>query len=88
MRLCLNSYALELGSKENGLVAQCLQKAVNAAMAIIQAHHESSQTDLALSFASDVSPLSVHGGHWLIRTVRYHIPPPGSSLPPSDSEIG
>lgn len=36
-----------------------LRKAVNAATSTIQTHSESSQTDLALSFATDVS-LSFH----------------------------
>ncbi|WRT67431.1 uncharacterized protein IL334_004402 [Kwoniella shivajii] len=53
MRLCLNSFALKSGPEEDELVAQCLKKALNAAMSTIQTHHESSQTDLALSFATD-----------------------------------
>jgi hypothetical protein len=55
MRLCLNSYALKAGPDEDELAAQCLKKAMNAAMSTIQTHFESSQTDLALSFATDVS---------------------------------
>jgi len=55
MRLCLNSYALKAGPDEDELVGQCLKKALNAAMSTIQTHFESSQTDLALSFATDVS---------------------------------
>nr|XP_019013828.1 uncharacterized protein I206_01902 [Kwoniella pini CBS 10737]OCF52609.1 hypothetical protein I206_01902 [Kwoniella pini CBS 10737] len=53
MRLCLNSFALKSGPEEDEVVAQCLKKALNAAMSTIQTHHESSQTDLALSFATD-----------------------------------
>ena len=54
MRLCLNSYALKAAPDGDELVAQCLKKALNAAMSTIQTHYESSQTDLALSFATDV----------------------------------
>ncbi|WVQ78436.1 hypothetical protein IAT38_000522 [Cryptococcus sp. DSM 104549] len=53
MRLCLNSFALKSGPDGDDLVAECLKKALNAAMSTIQTHHESSQTDLALSFATD-----------------------------------
>ncbi|WWC60802.1 uncharacterized protein I303_103378 [Kwoniella dejecticola CBS 10117] len=53
MRLCLNSFALKSGPEEDEVVAQCLKKALNAAMSTIQTHHESSQTDMALSFATD-----------------------------------
>ncbi len=55
MRLCLNSFALKSGPDEDEMVAQCLKKGLNAAMSTIQTHFESSQTDLALSFATDVS---------------------------------
>jgi hypothetical protein len=55
MRLCLNSYALKSAPEEDELIALCLKKALNAAMSTIQTHYESSQTDLALSFATDVS---------------------------------
>ncbi|KAK8869531.1 hypothetical protein IAR55_000097 [Kwoniella newhampshirensis] len=53
MRLCLNSFALKSGPDEDPFVAQCLKKALNAAMSTIQTHFESSQTDMALSFATD-----------------------------------
>ncbi|WVR05443.1 hypothetical protein IAU60_002459 [Kwoniella sp. DSM 27419] len=53
MRLCLNSFALKSAPEEDELVAQCLKKALNAAMSTIQTHYESSQTDMALSFATD-----------------------------------
>ncbi|WWD16207.1 hypothetical protein CI109_100633 [Kwoniella shandongensis] len=53
MRLCLNSFALKSGPDEDPYVAQCLKKALNAAMSTIQTHYESSQTDMALSFATD-----------------------------------
>ncbi|WWD01078.1 hypothetical protein V866_008016 [Kwoniella sp. B9012] len=53
MRLCLNSFALKSGPEGDEVVAQCLKKALTAAMSTIQTHHESSQTDLALSFATD-----------------------------------
>ncbi|WWC89732.1 uncharacterized protein L201_004657 [Kwoniella dendrophila CBS 6074] len=53
MRLCLNSFALKSSPEEDEIVSQCLKKALNAAMSTIQTHHESSQTDLALSFATD-----------------------------------
>lgn len=55
MRLCLNSFALKSSPDEDDFVAECLKKALNAAMTTIQTHYESSQTDLALSFATDVS---------------------------------
>lgn len=54
VRLCINSYALKAGADQDAYMAQCLKKALVAAMATIQAHHEASQTDLALSFANDV----------------------------------
>ncbi|KAL0254206.1 hypothetical protein I308_101586 [Cryptococcus tetragattii IND107] len=53
MRLCLNSFALKSSPDEDEFVAECLKKALNAAMTTIQTHYESSQTDLALSFATD-----------------------------------
>ncbi|ORX33857.1 hypothetical protein BD324DRAFT_206404 [Kockovaella imperatae] len=53
LRLCLNSYALKAGADEDEEIGQCLKKALNAAMGTIQTHFESSQTDLALSFATD-----------------------------------
>ncbi len=55
LRLCLNSFALKSGPDENEMVAGYLKKALNAAMSTIQTHYESCQTDLALSFATDVS---------------------------------
>lgn len=58
LRLCLNSYALKTGAEEDESIGRCLKKALNAAMGTIQTHFESSQTDLALSFATDVSSRS------------------------------
>ena len=66
MRLCLNSFALKSTSgdspeddvyagPEGQALGQCLKKALNSAMSTIQTHYESSQTDLALSYAIDVS---------------------------------
>lgn len=55
MRLCLNSFALKSSPEQDDLIASFLKKALNAAMSTIQTHFESSQTDLALSFATDVS---------------------------------
>lgn len=57
MRLCLNSYALKSSSEADETASPYLQKALNAAMSTIQTHFESSQTDLALAFATDVSYL-------------------------------
>lgn len=65
MRLCLNSFALKSTSgdspdddvyagPEGQALGQCLKKALNSAMSTIQTHYESSQTDLALSYAIDV----------------------------------
>ena len=59
MRLCLNSYALKADPEEDEEIVQCLKRASNAAMSTIQTHFESSQTDLALSFATDVSASAV-----------------------------
>ncbi|ODN75095.1 hypothetical protein L202_06311 [Cryptococcus amylolentus CBS 6039] len=53
MRLCLNSFALKSSPEKDEFVSECLRKALNAAMATIQTHHESSVTDMALSFATD-----------------------------------
>ena len=53
MRLCINSYALRPGN--DVFVAPYLRKALNAASSTIQTHFESSESDLALSFATDVS---------------------------------
>ncbi|WVN86579.1 uncharacterized protein L203_101746 [Cryptococcus depauperatus CBS 7841] len=53
MRLCINSFALKSCPEKNEYIAECLKKALNSAMATIQTHYESSQTDLALSFATD-----------------------------------
>lgn len=55
MRLCINSFALKSCPEKNEYIAECLKKALNSAMATIQIHYESSETDLALSFATDVS---------------------------------
>lgn len=55
LRLCLNSYALKGRADEDEEIAKCLRAALNAATSTIQTHHESSQTDLGLSFATDVS---------------------------------
>jgi hypothetical protein len=65
MRLCLNSYALKSAPEEDELIALCLKKALNAAMSTIQTHYESSQTDLALSFATDVSGIGRRLRIWL-----------------------
>lgn len=59
LRLCLNSYALKAGPDEDELIGKYLKKALNAALGTIQTHFESNQTDLALSFATDVSSTSV-----------------------------
>ncbi|GFZ52252.1 hypothetical protein JCM24511_10025 [Saitozyma sp. JCM 24511] len=53
LRLCLNSYALKGRADEDEEIAKCLRAALNAATSTIQTHHESSQTDLGLSFATD-----------------------------------
>lgn len=58
LRLCLNSYALKAGADEDELIGKYLKKALNAALGTIQTHFESNQTDLALSFATDVSSIS------------------------------
>lgn len=52
VRLCINSYALQTQSPEAGAA---LRKALDAAITIISAHNLSSQGDLSLSFAIDVS---------------------------------
>ena len=54
VRLCINSYALQTQSPEAGAA---LRKALDAAITIISAHNLSSQGDLSLSFAIDVSRL-------------------------------
>ena len=56
MRLCVNSYAMKSSSAEGDdeAVAPYLKKALNAATSTINAHFESSESDLALSFANDV----------------------------------
>lgn len=59
MRLCLNSYALKPSSEADETTSPYLKKALNAAMSTIQTHFESSQTDLALAFATDVRYLRV-----------------------------
>lgn len=55
LRLCLNSYTLKGGADEDDEIAKYLRAALSAATSTIQTHHESSQTDLGLSFATDVS---------------------------------
>jgi hypothetical protein len=75
MRLCLNSYALKSAPEEDELIALCLKKALNAAMSTIQTHYESSQTDLALSFATDVSGMGSKAG-----LVKLGLPPSGDAL--------
>lgn len=55
MRLCLNSFALQADPEKDDFVAACLKKGLMAAQSTIQTHFDSSQTDLALSFATDVS---------------------------------
>ncbi|WVW82755.1 hypothetical protein I302_104766 [Kwoniella bestiolae CBS 10118] len=71
MRLCLNSFALKSGPEEDEVVAQCLKKALNAAMSTIQTHHESSQTDLALSFATDYLTITLaQSAVFLVRIAR------------------
>jgi hypothetical protein len=52
VRLCLNSHALEQSMTDS--LSKYIQKAVDAAISIIQIHSDSSQTGLALSFAPDV----------------------------------
>jgi hypothetical protein len=59
IRLCLNSFALQAAPEADGATAACLKKGLMAAQSTIQTHFDSSQTDLALSFATDVSILSV-----------------------------
>jgi hypothetical protein len=63
MRLCLNSFALKSAPEQDDMVSSFLKKALNAAKSTIQTHFESSQTDLALSFATDVSEdVPIRGG--------------------------
>jgi len=83
MRLCLNSYALKAGPDEDELVGPCYRKAIDAAMSTIQTHYESSQTDLALSFATDVSWTRASGATSELRlantstsSLRSRKPPP------------
>ena len=54
MRLCLNSFALKSGPDEDEMIAQCRKRALDAAVSTIQTHYKSSQTDLVLTFATDV----------------------------------
>lgn len=54
MRLCLNSFALKSRPDTDDFIGQCLKKALIAAQSTIQTHFDSSQTDFALSFATDV----------------------------------
>ncbi|WVF71872.1 hypothetical protein IAT40_006682 [Kwoniella sp. CBS 6097] len=71
MRLCLNSFALKSGPDEDDYVAQCLKKALNAAMSTIQTHYESSQTDMALSFATDYLTITLaQAAVFLVRIVK------------------
>ncbi|OCF39443.1 hypothetical protein I317_06767 [Kwoniella heveanensis CBS 569] len=71
MRLCLNSFALKSGPDEDEYVAQCLKKALNAAMSTIQTHYESSQTDMALSFATDYLTITLaQAAVFLVRIVK------------------
>lgn len=55
MRLCLNAYALRSAPEGDPFIADCLRKAFNAAVATIETHYESRQSDMALSFVTDVS---------------------------------
>lgn len=54
MRLCINTYALKAGAQGDEVMAQFLKKGLDSAMNTIQTHNDSAQTDLALSFATDV----------------------------------
>lgn len=56
LRLSINAMALRSSTHSGGheSIVTYLRKALNAAKSTIQAHFESSQTDLALSFATDV----------------------------------
>lgn len=60
LRLSINSMALRASTSTSApssdeKLSACLRKALNAATSTIQTHFESSQTDLFLSFATDVS---------------------------------
>lgn len=57
LRLSINAMALRSSTHSDGHESSVtyLRKALNAAKSTIQTHFESSQTDLALSFATDVS---------------------------------
>lgn len=57
LRLSINAMALRSSTRSDGHESSVmyLRKALNAAKSTIQTHFESSQTDLALSFATDVS---------------------------------
>lgn len=59
MRICLNLFALKAPPDELKFTGDSLSRGLQAAMTTIQTHHESSQTDLALSFATDVSDSTV-----------------------------
>jgi hypothetical protein len=55
LRLSINSIALHSSvDQELDSIHPYLRKALNAATSTIQTHFESSQSDLALSFATDV----------------------------------
>jgi hypothetical protein len=56
LRLSINAMALRSSTHSEGHEGSItyLRKALNAATSTIQTHFESSQTDLALSFATDV----------------------------------
>ncbi|CUA77062.1 Dynein heavy chain 10, axonemal [Rhizoctonia solani] len=52
VRLCLNSLALR-ADLDGKVVAKCLDKALNSAMAIIQMQHDSATTDGEMSYSID-----------------------------------
>ncbi|KAL1410967.1 hypothetical protein Q8F55_001910 [Vanrija albida] len=71
MRLCLNSFALNAAPEEDKHVADSLYRGLQAAMSTIQTHHESSQTDLALSFATDYLTITLaQAAVFLIRIAK------------------
>lgn len=55
LRLLINSLAHNIQWRDREAKAKCIHKAVQAALAMIRAHVESSETDMSLSFAPDVS---------------------------------
>ena len=55
LRLCLNAFVFNEGKSEGDAGARNLRLAVNAATSTVQMHHESTETDMGLGFATDVS---------------------------------